>query len=186
MNTATNNLENDHVHILRLTEIMLKMIQKGSTDTVHIETVTEIIRNFADGIHHSKEESLLFPLLGEKGMSLQQGPVAVMIHEHKIGRNHLKGILDNLALYKSGKKDAIGEVYANMEGYAELLQNHIGKENNILFRMADRVLGVQDQQILLNQFAEVEAACKDGSKPSDYISSVELLTSIYLDEKNFR
>jgi hemerythrin-like domain-containing protein len=186
MKTATYNLENDHIHILRLTEIMLKMVHKGSTNTTHIETVTEIIRNFADGLHHAKEENLLFPLLGERGMSMQQGPVAVMIHEHTIGREYVKGILDNLALYKSGMAEAIGEVYTNMEGYAELLQNHIGKENNILFRMADRVLTEQDQHLLLNQFEEIEAACKDGSKPIDYISSIEQLASIYLEEQNYR
>jgi hemerythrin-like domain-containing protein len=186
MKTATYNLENDHLYILRLTEIMLKMVQKGSTDTKHIEAVTQIIRNYADGLHHAKEENLLFPLLGERGMSMQQGPVAVMIHEHTIGREYVKGIVDNLALYKSGMAEAISEIYTNMEGYAELLQNHIGKENNILFRMADRVLSELDQELLLNRFEEIEAACKDGSKPSDFISAIDFLASHYLDDQNYR
>ena len=37
-----------------------------------------------------------------------------------------------------------------MAGYAELLQNHIGKENNILFRMADRALSESDHKDLLD------------------------------------
>ena len=43
-----------------------------------------------------------------------------------------------------------------MAGYAELLQNHISKENNILFRMADNALSEKDQQDLLKQFEEAE------------------------------
>mgnify|MGYP000474671764 FL=1 len=69
MNTATQNLENDHIYILRLTDVMLAMVEKQSVNTEHFELVINLIRNFADGTHHAKEEDLLFPLMGEKGFS---------------------------------------------------------------------------------------------------------------------
>ena len=138
MNTATQNLENDHVHILRLTDIMLEMVEQKCTETDHFELVVNLIRKFADGLHHAKEEELLFPLLGEKGFSPEQGPVAVMLMEHVQGRNFVKGISDGIVELKKGKSGAIQLVYENLSGYAILLQNHISKENNILFRMADR------------------------------------------------
>ena len=100
MNRATANLENDHVYILQLTEIMERITRKEIPNTGHIARIIEIIRNYADGIHHAKEENLLFKKLEEKGLSPYQGPVAVMLHEHTEGRNFVKGIEDNLSLYR--------------------------------------------------------------------------------------
>ena len=37
MNTATQNLENDHVYILRLIDVMEKMVINCATDTAHME-----------------------------------------------------------------------------------------------------------------------------------------------------
>ena len=73
---ATSNLENDHVHILRLCEVMERMAHAGNSDPEHLDRVVSLIRNFADGLHHKKEEELLFPKMAEKGFSTTQGPVA--------------------------------------------------------------------------------------------------------------
>ena len=108
----------------------------------------DIIRNFADGLHHAKEENQFFPFLANRGFSLSQGPVAVMLHEHVQGRDYVKGMAENISLYKGGNTSALGKIYSEYAGYAELLQNHIGKENNILFRMADRALSETDHQDL--------------------------------------
>lgn len=156
MNTATKNLEEDHVHILKLIDVMVHVTGIENPEIAHIEAIVDIIRNFADGLHHAKEENIFFPLLGERGFSPTQGPVAVMLHEHAEGRNYVKGIADNIALYKAGNKAALSDVFMNMTGYAELLRNHISKENNILFRMADNVLSDSDQKDLLTRFAEAE------------------------------
>jgi hemerythrin-like domain-containing protein len=182
MNTATANLENDHVHILQLTEIMERITRSELPDTGHIETVIDVIRNFADGIHHAKEEHLLFPKLEEKGFSPYQGPVAVMLHEHVEGRNFVKGIVENLSLYKNGNKEAVSGIYKNMLAYSALLENHIAKENNILFRMADNVLSNEEQSKLLSQFEEEENNAKSGKKATDYVSEIIRLAELYLPE----
>jgi hemerythrin-like domain-containing protein len=179
MNTATENLENDHVYILQLTDIMEVIAESKNPDTGHIARIIEIIRNFADGIHHTKEENLLFTKLGEKGLSPYQGPVAVMLHEHTEGRNYVKGIEENLKLYKGGSSEALAGVRRNMLGYAGLLKNHISKENNILFRMADNVLSETDQASLLAAFKKVEEG-GDGTKPSDYVAEILALGAKYL------
>lgn len=178
MNSATENLENDHIYILRLTDVMEQIAQSDEPDILHIEKVVEIIRNFADGLHHTKEEEHLFPFLGEKGFSATQGPVAVMLHEHEQGRNFVRGIVENISLYRNGDRNAAGEIYLNMRGYAGLLRSHISKENNILFRMADRVLSEADHTALTEQFAAAEA--RNGRGSADYIRQIEELASIYI------
>ncbi|MFN8240382.1 MAG: hemerythrin domain-containing protein [Bacteroidales bacterium] len=182
MITATLNLENDHVHILKLTDIMVSMARSSCSEAGDMEKVINIIKNYADGIHHAKEEKLLFPLLAERGLSMQQGPVAVMMHEHVEGRAFVKGMRDNLDMFISGNKEAIVRVHENMLGYAGLLQNHISKENNVLFRMADRMLSGTDQDKLLAKFSGVEEGCREGERPGDFIALVEQLAAIYLKD----
>ncbi|TAL59996.1 MAG: hypothetical protein EPN88_16535 [Bacteroidetes bacterium] len=179
MNTATKNLEDDHVHILKLTEVMVTITRHENPDIKHIESIVDIIRNFADGLHHAKEENLLFPALEQKGFSTRQGPVAVMLFEHEEGRNFVKGITENLELFKNANKHAIDGIFQNMLGYAELLRNHISKENNILFRMADNAFTDIEQQQLLEQFKTVEKNRLEGSKVEDYIERIKKLAAFY-------
>jgi hemerythrin-like domain-containing protein len=179
MSTATKNLEDDHVHILKLIEVMERVIGSENPDVSHLESIVDIIRNFADGLHHAKEENEFFPFLSKRGFSLSQGPVAVMLHEHIQGREFVKGMADNISLYKGGNNSALGRIYSNMAGYAELLKNHIGKENNILFRMADRALSETDNEELLKQFEKAEKTHVAGSPSADYINRIDQLASSY-------
>jgi hemerythrin-like domain-containing protein len=91
MNTATKNLEEDHIHVLKLTDVMKAVTRFEFPDIERIENIIDIIRNFADGLHHAKEENLFFPALESKGFSAQQGPVSVMLHEPYSGTNFCKG-----------------------------------------------------------------------------------------------
>lgn len=179
MNTASKNLEADHVHILKLTDVMNAVTRTEKPDIDHIENIIDIIRNFADGLHHAKEENQFFPALEKKGFSPDQGPVGVMLNEHREGRKFVKGIADNLDDFKNGKKEALKGIYMNMSGYAELLQSHILKENNILFRMADNILSDQEQKDLLDKFESVEQSRPAGTHASDYVTRINTLAVFY-------
>jgi hemerythrin-like domain-containing protein len=179
METATKNLENDHVHILKLIDVMESIAEKQTADINHIKEIVFIIKNFADGLHHAKEENIFFPMLATKGFSTQQGPVAVMLMEHTEGRNYVKGISDNISKYENGDNSALKEIFRNMQGYAELLRNHISKENNILFRMADKVLSEAEQANLLTKFSSEEKTHVSGSTPESFILQIENLAKIY-------
>lgn len=180
MNTATKNLENDHVSILRLIDVMEEMVKLPQANVTHLEEVVELIRKFADGLHHAKEENLLFPLMAEKGFSMQQGPIAVMLMDHQHGRAFVKGMAENIQLYKEGQTSALNLIYNNMKGYAELLTNHIAKENNILFRMADNAFTTENQQSLLSQFSEIDNGTTAGVSGKDYVNRIEALANQYL------
>ena len=181
MNTATQNLENDHVYILRLIDVMERMVMNVTTNTSHMELAVSLIKNYADGFHHSKEENLLFPLLVQKGFSNEQGPVSVMLHDHAEGRNFVKGMSDAIASYKQGNDSMLPEIYRNMQGYIDLLRAHIGKENNVLFRMADRVMSDVEQENLLTRFAIVEANDFGKGKIQQFITDIEGLEVVYTD-----
>ena len=179
MNTATKNLENDHVNILRIIDVMEKMILVKSTNTEHFEKTVSLIKSYADGFHHAKEETLLFPMMVKKGYSIEQGPIAVMLHDHAEGRDYVKGMTEGISGYKKGNEAALAKIYENMQGYIILLRNHIAKENNVLFRMADNALSENDQQELLEEFAKVENEGVCGEVLKDCITAIEKLESAY-------
>jgi hemerythrin-like domain-containing protein len=179
MISATKDLENDHVHILRLTDVMEKITKAIQPDLDDLETVVYLIRNYADGFHHAKEEKILFPFLSEKGFSQQQGPVAVMLSEHTQGRNFTQGMADGIARCKQGDASGLEQVLLNMTGYVSLLRNHIAKENNILFRMADKVLTDENHAGLLKAYSDVIPLTRKGGGITEYLNDIERLDKKY-------
>jgi hemerythrin-like domain-containing protein len=158
---------------------MEKITESAAPDVGHLELVVKIIREFADGLHHAKEEQLLFPLMVRKGFSNESGPVAVMLHDHEEGRNFVKGMAENISLFKQGQSSALPSIYSHMLGYADLLKNHIAKENNVLFRMADKAFTPAEQESLLLDFAKVELSAENQGNKNDYIALIDNLASVY-------
>lgn len=179
MKTATENLENDHVQILRLIEVMEQITGSTDPNTEHMETIVKVIRGFADGLHHAKEEKFLFPLMVQKGFSNESGPVAVMLHDHMQGRNFVKGMADHIALFKQGDSGALNAIISNMLGYTELLRNHIAKENTVLFRLADKVFSPADQELLLLEFNKIELDHSNGLVANDFLTLIDELEDSY-------
>ncbi len=180
MKRATEDLIDNHTVIQKVMDVMERITKVKDPEAEHLEFIVSFIREYADGFHHAKEEGLLFPKLVEKGIPQEFGPVGMMLREHEEGRNYVKGMAENLALYKSGNKDALNSIYLNMKGYINLLRNHISKENNILFRMADQVLSDEEQKRLLHQFAEVESSGIGNAKIEAFLSKINELETIYI------
>ncbi|NMC38976.1 MAG: hypothetical protein GYA41_11700 [Bacteroidales bacterium] len=179
MRKTTKNLEDDHVYILRLIDVIELVAGDPEPDPSKIGEIVYLIKNFADGSHHAKEENILFPFLETRGFSAQSGPVAVMIHEHILGRNYVKGISEGLALYKQGNKAGVVDINRNLLGYIDLLRNHISKENNVLFRMADGVMSDEDDKILISKFDSVTKDNNAGEERKDFIARIEKLAAAY-------
>lgn len=112
----------------------------------------DFICQFADGCHHHKEEGVLFPLLEARGVPKQGGPIGCMLHEHELGRDlvrRMKGASQATPFDKARFADAL-------EDYAALLRQHIFKENNVLFLMAERVLTPADDEQAIERYRQIE------------------------------
>ena len=109
-------------------------------------------RQFADKCHHAKEEDLFFPALVQRGIPSEGGPIGVMLHEHVVGRD----CVGRMRAASDGEKfDGAGFASAAKE-FIPLLRQHIFKENNILFKMAEKVLSEADDADMDSRFSEVE------------------------------
>ncbi|HEY1340204.1 MAG TPA: hemerythrin domain-containing protein [Bryobacteraceae bacterium] len=127
----------------------------GPFRRVFFEEALDFFRDFADGLHHAKEENLLFPRMAERGVPVEGGPIGVMLSEHEQGRAYLRAVRENLDAAERGDRTALRQVFGNAAGYIGLLRAHIQKEDNILFRIARMALSPADVAELEERFAAV-------------------------------
>jgi hemerythrin-like domain-containing protein len=156
----TEILMYEHTIVLKMLEGAERLVQTfeltHKIDAGKIEKIIDFSLNFTDGYHHAKEEKHFFPRLQERGMSKEQGPIAVMLHEHRMGREFIRSLEQTLNDHKLGKIDAAGKVVQTLRNYNELLRTHIAKENNVLFPMSGRYLTPEDQSSLERAFHDLE------------------------------
>jgi len=154
----------DLVHEHKAIKVMLSIMSKiadnirndKTVDTNDIESIVDFLRTFADKCHHGKEENALFPALVEAGIPKEGGPIGVMLHEHTVGREYIKEIATTTEQFKSGSSETLQLIADNLLSYVNLLHNHIKKEENILFPMAEKVLPTQKQNEIYEHFERIE------------------------------
>lgn len=157
---ATANLKNDHESILIMLKIMTSISNlirsEGKVDVVLIEKIIDFLRVFADKSHHGKEEDILFPAMEKAGIPNDGGPIGMMLRDHTEGRGYIAGIASSLEQYKiNADKASLNGIATFMDNYAELLSQHIDKENKILFMIADSVLTENQQDLLYKEFEKI-------------------------------
>lgn len=181
---AIQQLKDEHEGI----KVMLSIMEKISNDLEigkdmnkeHYVKIIEFIKGFADKCHHGKEEDVLFPALVNHGVPKDGGPIAVMIYEHQLGRDHIKKLNDAFEEFKGGNKLAISDIISNSMNYVELLRNHIEKENNVLFKLANKILNETEQSKIFDAFEKLEIEKIGIGKHEEYHSLLNELKAIYL------
>jgi hemerythrin-like domain-containing protein len=116
----------------------------------------DFLRHFADECHHAKEEECLFPALEARGMNPAAGPTAVMREEHHRGRQLLHEMEANRDDAAVGDPDALARFAESVWEYIHLLREHIAKEDNCLFPMAERALDAAADADLCARFEAAE------------------------------
>jgi len=134
-------------------------LEKGQpADAAMLATAVEFFRVYADKLHHSKEETLFFPMLVKRGVPPQGCPIGGLNHEHEKGRALVRALADQAPAYAQGKPGAKKALLETLHGLVDLYQNHIWKEDAMVFPMADKVLTEADQTELAEKFDEVDRA----------------------------
>ena len=158
----TQALVDEHRLILRMITLLEKNAPLTATGDYsnwqfYLDGV-DFIRNYADRFHHAKEEDVLFAALVKNGMPRENSPVAAMLMEHDQGRafvlrmeTAVKEALDGLP----GRENAIAE---NGLAYAALLRDHIAKEDDILYPLAERVIPETMRAEIVAGYQRAEAA----------------------------
>jgi hemerythrin-like domain-containing protein len=155
---ATEMLSDEHRVIERVLAVLQKLTTRPVENSLDCWRKTlDFFSHFADQCHHFKEEQVLFPAMEERGIPREGGPIGMMLMEHEEGRGHVRSMLAALTLAEARNEAAKDTLLENARAYLRLLREHIQKEDEVLFRIADDVIPPDEQKELLRSFEEHEA-----------------------------
>jgi hemerythrin-like domain-containing protein len=149
---------------LRALRGVCQKLESGTSIPVEVPAqLVEFIQTFADRCHHGKEEKHLFPELEARGVPRDGGPIGVMLYEHEMGRGFVREMADAAAAYARGESEAAARFVRAAHSYMDLLAQHIYKEDNVLFRIAENVLDAAAKAALVEAFEKEEVALGVGT-----------------------
>lgn len=174
MSEATTNempsavLKAEHQVILRVIGVLQRLVARAESqegfEAEAFGSCVEFFRFFADACHHAKEEDLLFPVLEQRGIPREGGPIGCMLEEHRQGRELTRQMGEALEAVERAENDAQASFIGSAKQYIDLLTNHIFKEDNVLFNMGDQMMSPDDQQSLGKQFCDAGCRLFGGKK----------------------
>lgn len=155
--------------------------QQGEADPEDIDKIVDFLKTFADKCHHGKEETVLFPALLDAGLPKQGGPIGVMLHEHELGRGFIRDMSEEVNAMRKADQPAYNRTADAMLQYVNLLTNHIQKEDNVLFPMADKLLSSDRQEEIFQEFERIEEEVVGHGVHEQYHELLKQLKEKYSD-----
>jgi hemerythrin-like domain-containing protein len=151
MSLATADLRHEHDLLLRgltlLERVGRRLVGRDPVDEATRRRLVSWLRTLADHCHHAKEEGFLFPGMRQKGIPAQ-GPLASMLAEHGEERDYLATL--------SGHPSAAEEAAAALL-CVQVMRDHVAKEDQLIFPVADELFSPSEQASLARQYRELEA-----------------------------
>jgi hemerythrin-like domain-containing protein len=136
----------EHRLIIRLCESMKRAcigILDGAPVVVNdFRKAIDFIRGYADHYHHGKEEKFLFEQMARHLGSVAENMIQHgMLAEHTLARHQVMMLADALDRYERepNTPDKLA-ILVHMMGYVNLLTGHIDREDNAVYRLAERSL----------------------------------------------
>jgi hemerythrin-like domain-containing protein len=177
----TDTLVNEHRLILRMITLLEKNAALTSVGKYcnwqFYRDGIDFIRQYADRFHHAKEEDVLFKALVDNGMPKENSPVAAMLMEHDQGRVFVKGLETAVKEAQDGRTDSYQMIAEHALGYAALLRDHIAKEDDILYPLAERVLPESVRPAILQEYQRAEL-----SVAADFSAHYDAIVTMYEQE----
>lgn len=174
----TQALVDEHRLILRVITLLehnAPLTAKGAYSNwqFYLDGV-DFIRNYADRFHHAKEEDVLFEAMVKNGMPRENSPIAAMLMEHEQGRVYVKAMESAAREALAGKPGYEQIIAENAQAYAQLLREHIAKEDDILYPLAERVIPDTMRGGIIKDYMVAQS-----QTPLDFTARYEALVAHY-------
>ncbi len=162
-------LMEDHTQIERVFAAMEKAFQEdaGPSRSIVGEAV-EFLTAYVENCHNKKEADHLFPLIQERGIPAEGGPLGVMLAEHEQQTALMAQIEEHGRAFVGGNASALEPFRKVFGAYATLCTDHYWKENDILYPMAIKVMSADDEQAVMQGIEAVEAAVGENTRDKYY------------------
>lgn len=184
MNNPLEILTREHKVILKVVHALSVIdgeLASGKViDAGLIVDIVAFMRDFADKCHHAKEEDILFPAMEAKGVPHAGCPISGLLGEHARGRTLVKELAEAGEAYAQGESAAIDDLRGAIGGIRQLYPNHIWKEDEMVFPMAEKLFSAEELEQMKADFDQAEHAL--GQSHDAYVKFAEKLEKLHACE----
>ncbi|MBW6409273.1 hemerythrin domain-containing protein [Clostridium weizhouense] len=184
---AIDIMMEEHRYIERMLNVVrnacFKLLKEDKVNYDDFYSMINFIKNYADGHHHNKEEIILFNRMVENLGALGEKTIKNgMLVEHDLGRLYIKNLEEALENLNVGDEEAKLDVIANAISYTHLLKRHIEKEDNVIYKFAQRELNTDILENIDKECVDYEN--QNVSIRNENINILENLEKKYLTTLN--
>ena len=150
---ATKVLVEEHRVIKRALDVLAGAVRSGVQDEKLYSDLARFFSEYADAIHHGKEEKILFEVLKKKAPDHVLEIVRALEDDHVRGRELVRRIRENASDVEKLRDYALA--------YASMLRDHIVKEDEGLFPAMHPYLSPDEEREMLKEFERVDELKKE-------------------------
>lgn len=175
-----HQLTHEHHHILQvvhgLSAIDQELAAGRGPEPARLRDIVAFMREFADQCHHAKEEAILFPAMEDKGVPHGGCPLEALRREHVLGRERVGALAAAIDALEGGDEAAPAALREAIAALQQLYPNHIWKEDQMVFPMAERLFSSDELDALGARFAQAEAEL--GQDHDRYVAFAEDMAAL--------
>ncbi|OGW48151.1 MAG: hypothetical protein A2078_01105 [Nitrospirae bacterium GWC2_57_9] len=144
----------------RLIERMITLLRKDAErmdreqriDAGFLDRAVEFMLNYADCLHHAKEEQFLFKELDKKDLPEDLRRImSELIEEHRQARAAMLGIADAKARVLAGQQDFFAQVLSHARTLVIMYPRHVEKEDRHFFLPCMQFLTSEEKDAMLER-----------------------------------
>jgi hemerythrin-like domain-containing protein len=152
-------------HEHRLIERMMKLTrdeltrikQCGEINADFVAAIIDFFGDYADRLHHGKEEDILFLPLSERNLSDEHRQLLdELLAEHSLGRDLIERMRQAHQQLTTGGAQAVEQLRQPMQHLMDMYAGHIDKEDNRFFRSVMKYFSEDEQEEMLEAFEEFD------------------------------
>lgn len=156
---ATDILREEHESIRKVVASMAVLLMRletgGEVKPELLQSAVEFMK-LAGGMHERKEEEFLFPMLDRKGVSTSVAPISLLTRNHRQARDFATRLGAAADTSAAGWMPMDSPVMESLQGLTDIYPRHLWQEDMLIYRIADRSLGPEDDEQLMESFRGLE------------------------------
>ncbi|NLE68772.1 MAG: cation-binding protein [Clostridiales bacterium] len=127
--------------------------ERLAADEGFLKSTVDFIRNYADGIHHGKEEDILFEQLKDKAMNAEETAMMEELNaEHVVSRRMVSELVEAEAGYFGGDRTQLDVIKEKLTFLVNFYPVHIAKEDKDFFPKSQRYFSAEELDRMLAEF----------------------------------
>lgn len=134
-------IKEEHQDILLMLNILEKILEKLSNGEEikekHLKFLLEYGEKFIEGVHHKREEVILYPALENTSNPDELQIIEIDLGEHELSKKYIRGLDEAVRRFFAGEKQVLEEVIKFGRDYIDLTRQHAQREDEQIFPLVE-------------------------------------------------